>query len=157
MLAAAQVTPFNVKPGLWETAFTNEMTGPSVTPLITPDQRGPATAGGSPHTVHTRSCLTRDSLKRALNFSPSANSCAPKLVSSTSNKQQLRVDCSNSSGKSAGDITIERIDSEHVKGGGALVGQMSVKGTTRPYNIRMSFTAKFVSSDCGDVKPANGQ
>jgi hypothetical protein len=163
-MRADDIKPFDAKPGLWETTNTTEITGMPVMPQIppealakmTPEQRaqfdammkGRGAAGG-PRSTTTKSCLTREALERGLAFHQSDKSCAPKVVSSSSSKQVMHVECDQGKVKTTGDLTIERIDSEHAK------GTMTMKSTeaNQPINVKMSFTTKWLSSDCGDVKP----
>jgi hypothetical protein len=168
--AADKAVPFDVKTGLWQTVFVNQFDGIAAPPLpssqlaqMPPDQRkrileyekahgGP----GAPRGLNGQACLTNESLSRALNLSPNSNgnSCAPTLVSSTSGKQVLRVNCTNSGGKTAGDITIERVDAQHIRGAGQIGGEMTTTdGKTRPFHMKMSLNATWVSPKCGSVKP----
>ncbi len=71
----------------------------------------------------------------------------------SASKLVLHVECTQQSGdmKSNGDISIERRDSGH------FVGNGLVKGTSKTGNsvdMKWSMTGTFVSSDCGNVKPA---
>jgi len=111
-------------------------------------------AGGSPRTNTSKACLTRESLAKALSFSQQNNSCTQKVTSLASDKQEIHLECANptkgagDSVKTSGDLIIERVDSEHAK------GNMVMKSSgERPMTMKMSFTTKFLSSDCGDVKP----
>jgi len=65
----------------------------------------------------------------------------------------MHIDCTQQGGamKSSGDVTIERSDSEHFSG----TGTIKVAGAGgRTMDMKMSTTGAFLSSDCGDVKPA---
>jgi len=168
--AADEIKPLDVKVGLWETTVTSETSGMANNPgmpqipadklaQLPPEQRARIEGmlktrgmGGAQTTTH-KMCLTKEALNRPLNFSQD-NSCTQKLVSSSSSKEEVHVECTRDTGKSSGDMTIERVDSEHVKGGGTITGAMKMpNGNTQPLNMKVSWTAKWIASDCGDVKP----
>lgn len=166
--AADDLVTFDAKPGLWENTTTMEMSGMPAMPQIPeeqlakmpPQQRAQIEAmmksrGGMGGPRTTKSCMTPESLKRSLAFAQNAqteNSCTSKVASSSANKREIHFECTRGKTTSAGDMTIERIDSEHVKGN--MV--MKTIGADRPMDMKMSFTTKWVSSDCGDVKPFGG-
>jgi hypothetical protein len=164
--AADQIKPLDVKPGLWETKASTELGGmpkmqaaPSLPPealeKLPPEQRArleammKARSGGAPMTTTTKVCMTREALSNPLAFSRADKSCTPKVISSSSSKQQIHVDCDRDGVKMAGDLTMERLDTEHLR------GNMVMKGgeASRPIDVKMSFETKWVSTDCGDVKP----
>lgn len=102
---------------------------------------------GGPNTNTVKSCITREMLDKGLNFQ-NDKSCTYKVNSSSAGKQEIHLECTRGQMKTAGDVTVERLDSEHVKGN--MV--MKAEGPT-PMNMKMSFDTRFLSSDCGDVKP----
>ena len=165
-LRAADITPMDVKPGLWQTTTKTEMGGMPAMPAMPqipeetlskmpPEQRarieammkgrGAASNGG---TV-TKSCLTREMISDGPNFGEMQKNCTRKIVSSSSGKMQIHVECAMNDAKSEGDITVERLDSEHAKGN--MV--MKVTQAGHPMDMKMSFDTKWLGSDCGDVKP----
>ncbi|HJT88621.1 MAG TPA: DUF3617 domain-containing protein [Bryobacteraceae bacterium] len=164
--AADQITPFDAKPGLWETTSTSEMSGMPAMPQIPPEtlarmppeQRARIEAMlknmGGPHTTTAKACITRESLQKGLDFSR-RQECTQKVVSSSASKQQIHVECTTGQGKvkTTGDVTVERLDSEHAKGNVTM--QASEGGPQM--NMKMSFNSKWLSSDCGDVKPFDGK
>ena len=160
--AADAFKPLDVKPGLWEATSKTETSGMPAMPQIPEDtlaklppaQRAQIEArmkaAGGPHTNTQKSCITQEIIDRGLNFMQNENSCTYKVVNSSSSKQELHADCNRGQMKMTGDIAIERLDDKHVKGG---VTMKSVDGPM-PINMKMSFESKWLSSDCGDVKPA---
>jgi hypothetical protein len=80
------------------------------------------------------------------------------LVGSSSGSQQIHVECTRGNSKTAGDLNLERVDSEHLKGNMNM--KTSVDSTAsgssagQNMNIKISFTNKWLASDCGDVKPS---
>jgi Protein of unknown function (DUF3617) len=162
--------PVDVKPGLWENTTTTEMSGMSMPNMpalsadqlakIPPDQRARIEAmmkggAGSPRTTTTKGCVTSEMLSKPL-FDNGDKSCTFKLVNSSAGSQQIHAECSRGNGKTTGDLNLERVDSEHYKG--TMVMKMSADGASRAgsqnMNIKFDFTSKWLSSDCGDVKPA---
>jgi hypothetical protein len=156
--------PFDVKPGLWDIASTVQMSGLPPLPNLdqmTPEQRARIEAAmknmtGAPRTTTVKSCVTREGIQQAIAkaSSTNTNTCAPKLVSASASKVLLHVDCSQEKSdiKSSGDVTIDRRDSEHFTGTGAI----KTAANGRTMDMKWSMTGTFVSSDCGNVKP-NGQ
>lgn len=156
---ADDIKPLDVKLGLWETASKTEMPGmPSSLPQIPeeslakmpPDQRARIEAmmnsRGVPGTMTTRSCLTKEVLDRGLNFQ-NDKSCTYKVTSSSASKQQVHVECERGQVHNTGDLTLDRLDSEHVK------GSLVMKPSVGSGDIKISFDTKWISSDCGSVKP----
>lgn len=153
---------FDVKPGLWEVSSTVQMSGmPPIPNLdqLTPEQRARVESAmknmsGKPTTSTTKSCVTKEGIEKAIAEASSnrGNSCKPKLVNMTSSKVELHIDCSEERGsmKSNGDMVIERVDSEHFQGNGGM--KMSGAGG-RTMDMKWSMSGKYVSADCGSVKP----
>jgi len=167
------IKPFDAKPGLWEIATTTEITGmpamPSMPALtdeqlakIPPAQRAQVEAAmkgrggaGSPRTTTTKSCLTRESLSKPL-FDNGDQSCTRKLVGSSAGSQQIHFECNRTNMKTTGDLNLERMDAEHVKG--IMVMKAVATGNDAPpgrnMDMKVTFNTKWLASDCGDVKPA---
>jgi hypothetical protein len=164
--AADDIRPFDAKPGLWETTSTMEMQGmpampamPQIPPeqlaKMSPQQRAQVEAmmkagagAGAPRTTTSKSCLTKESLKQALTMSQNEN-CTHKVIASSSSMQTIHMECTQGKVTSGGDLMIERIDAEHARGNMA----MKSAGGDQAVNMKMTFTTKWISSDCGDVKP----
>ena len=159
---------FDIKPGLWEytTTTSMDMAGGQQMPAmpqlteeqlakIPPAQRAQIEAMmknrgamGSPRTNTSKVCITKESLAKALNFSQQQNTCTSKVNSLSSTKQEIHIDCAGQF-KGSGDFIIERVDSEHAK------GNMTMKTEGgHAMTMKMTMSTKFLSSDCGDVKPA---
>jgi len=163
--AADDIRPIDAKVGLWEYTVTTEISGMPAMPVpqippealasMTPEQRarveGMMKGGARPNTM--RVCLTRESLSKGLaaNNSPN-NSCTTKVLSSSDSKQVVHMECTQEHGKTTttttGDWTIERTDAEHIKG----IASMKFSGD-RPMETKLTLNGKWVSADCGDVKP----
>ena len=160
--------PLDTKLGLWETTVNTEgMPAMPAMPQIPKEtldkmpaaQRAQVEAmmknrpgGGAPRATVTKSCTTKESQSRGFGMSEIKEAdCKRQIVTSTSSKMQLRMVCKSSTGATMSemDILMERIDSEHVKG--TVSNKTSVRDS--PMTIKMTINSKWLSSDCGDVKP----
>jgi hypothetical protein len=170
--AADDIKPFDAKTGLWETTSTMEVSGMPAMPAMpqlseeqlskmTPQQRAQMEAimksrmgAGMPRTSTSKTCLTKDSLQQALAMGQNEN-CTRKVVASSSSMQNIHMECTQGKTNMTGDLMLERVDSEHAKG--TMV--MKSAGGDQPVNMnmKMSFNTKWLSSDCGDVKPLGGK
>jgi hypothetical protein len=165
--AADAIKPLDLKLGLWETTTKTEMPGMPAMPTmpqlseetlakLPPAQRAQLEArmkagggAGGPRNAAVKSCITKESLARGANFAQSDNSCTSTVINSSSTKQEIHMECARGQNKMSGDATFERVDTEHVKG---TIVMKSAEGAA-PINMKMSFDTKWVSADCGDVKP----
>lgn len=161
ILVTAADPVFDVKMGLWEVSNTMQMSGMPPIPnfdQLPPEQRARVEAAmkrmsGAPHTTTNRSCVTREGIQESIAraASPQQDSCDPKLVSMTSSKVVLRVECKpKNGGQSNGDVVIERADSEHFTGTGDV---KTNDASGHNMEIKMTMAGKFISSDCGKLKP----
>jgi hypothetical protein len=156
--AADNVTPLDLKPGLWETISVSERSGMPSIPAdklaaMPPEQRAriEAMTSGKPTTSTRQSCRTEKDLR---SFTDDGNKlCKQTIVTSTSTKQELKMDCDMPGNKGTGTVTIEAKDPGHVNG---LV-LMHVGNNGRNMDMKITITAKWVSSSCGDVKPDSKQ
>jgi hypothetical protein len=157
--------PFDVKPGLWETSVATDIAGmpampampampnlpPEVMAKMPPAQRAQMESimkgrgGASP--MATRVCMTRGSVDDG-GFGQADKSCKSKVVSSSASKQVLQIECTQNGSKMTGELTLERLDSEHVRGAAVMKASEG--------QMKMTFENRWISSDCGDVKPAVG-
>ncbi len=153
---AADVTPLNLKPGLWETTSVSERSGmPTLPPdklaSMPPEARARIQAMSAPSTTTRQSCRTDKDLRP---FTDDRNkSCTQTVVTSSSTKQELKMECNMTGNTGTGTVTIEAKDPEHVNG---LV-QMHIGNNGRNMDMKVTITAKWISSSCGDVKPDSKQ
>lgn len=164
---AQEIKPLDVKVGLWESSFTTELSGlPAMPPMslseeelakIPPAQRAQVEAAmkgrgsmGRPETTTEKQCITRETLNRPM-YRGSDKTCIAKVVNATSSTQQIHIECSPSGMKAAGDMTLERVDSEHIKG--TMHMKTSGGNAGRSVDMKMTTSSKWLSSDCGGVKP----
>ncbi|MFC3106905.1 DUF3617 domain-containing protein [Undibacterium arcticum] len=149
--------PLGVKPGLWEMIHVSEISGmPAIPPeamaRMTPEQRARieqalAAHAGAPTTQTRQSCVTKDKLERP--FAPDARSgkdCKHTVVSSSSRKQEIHMEC-NGRVKSSGDLRIEAITPENIKGDFHMVSG----DPAHPMNVRMNIVGKWLGADCGKL------
>lgn len=153
-LAADDLTPLDVKSGLWETTTITERSGmPSIPPeqlaKMPPEARARIQGMSSPRTDTKQSCLTKEEVSKfGLNRD---QSCKVTTVTSTGSKQEFKFDCDMSGSKSTGSMKMEAVDSSHVNG--SVLINMNNNG--RSMDMKVSTSAKWISSSCGDVKPAS--
>jgi urease alpha subunit len=155
--AADNIQALNVKPGLWETTSTVTRSGEMPIPAeflarMTPDQRAKLEARMKANSTqntrtHTyRTCETKEKLKRTP-FSD-AKECTLNVVSSTSSKAELRVSCQTEGLKTSGDMLVEALSTESIKGS----GHMTAAGGGHSMNMNTTLSSKWLGSSCGDVK-----
>jgi Protein of unknown function (DUF3617) len=148
-LASAQSGPPPMKMGLWQSEVTVQMTGM------------PNGASMPSRTMTSQSCMTldswKDSLQGAQNHQPNASvKCTRSNVQQDGHHYTADVQCS---GQQGGSTTIHvdmQFDSDESMHGTTT---MSLSGPNAPSGMQMSSTikSKFLSSDCGDVKPGQGK
>lgn len=161
-LSAQNLKTFDVKLGLWESTTQTEMPGMSSMPGIPaealaqmpPEQRARLEAmmkgrgAGGPGAIKTKYCLTEESLKQG-QVGQVDKSCTYKVVSSSPSKQVIHMDCKKDGTTMTGDMTVVRVDEGHYT---ATVAMKSSGGEV-PVNVKMSLDNKWLSSNCGSVKP----
>ena len=170
---ADDIKPFDAKPGLWEEVATTEISGLPPMPAIPPEtlarmsdaQRKQVEAAmaarggaGSPRTTTTKVCVTREQLDKGLAFRGSESDNCSTKVTNTAGKIQIHQECAPDKDamnmKRVFDLTIERLDSEHMKGGGTMsMSGGSGAAAGRTMDAKFSMTGKWLGSDCGNVKP----
>jgi hypothetical protein len=157
---ADAVQPLDVKPGLWETSTTTDMSGMPPMPAdllakMAPEQRAKmeaamkARAAQGAKTTTRRTCLTKQELNKPLAFGDDNDkSCKSTLISSSRSKQEAHLECANETMKRSGDVHIEALNPENVKGS----IQMTAAGGGRSMNVNVGFTAKWIGSSCAELK-----
>ncbi len=144
--SAARATPFDVKPGRWETTTVTHMKGVLIPEgqlaKMTPEQR--ARVEEAMKSQHDRksthaSCVTKEELERAFLPDEDEEDCKHTVVSSSATKQEVVVECTGET-KSKRTMRFEALSPERVKGTFAIVagkGQATV-----------DFTGRWLSPDC---------
>lgn len=154
----ADIHPLDVKQGQWETTTSMKMTGmpnipPEVLKQMPPEQRAKleamiAARAGKP--TSTTTCMTKDKMQQAWNTGQEGlKSCTTNVITSTSSKQEIHVECNRNGMKTSGTIKVEAVDSEHIRG---TVQMMAADpSNSRPgMNMDYSFTSKWVGAACAD-------
>jgi hypothetical protein len=158
--AADNVTPLDVKLGLWESKSTSQTSGAPPIPesmlkSLSPEQRAKFEAmakareakGPQSHTQQT--CVTKEMLTKALDFGgKEQENCTSTVLRSSSRAQDVRFTCTYGNMKGNGEFHIQAADSEHVTGTTTVTSE----GGGNAMNVKASFTAHWVSADCGALK-----
>lgn len=155
--AADDVTPLNVKMGLWEQTVAVQspgMPGMSEEMLakIPPERRAQVEAamkGAMNHTM--KSCVTADSLKKAQAFQDRPDtSCKRTVVSSSSHSLDFHVECTSGKTKTVGEGHFQSPDQETMKG---EINATTTTADGRTIVSKTTISSKWLSSDCGAVQP----
>jgi hypothetical protein len=154
---AADVTPLNAKPGLWEVTSVTVRSGTPPIPAetlakLTPEQRARIEAQfkgmAAPQTTTKQSCFTPEDVAKGFGWNNSEKSCRQTIVSSTGTRQEVKWECEGQQ-KGSGTIKIEAPDPSHVNS--------LVELNMGAMNIKVTNTAKWLGNACGDVKPDTGK
>jgi hypothetical protein len=144
--------PLDLKLGLWETTFTTNVSGKLVPDAqlrqMPPAQRERIEAmmkrqqTDGPKTRTTKTCLTMEKLDRAFEKAEAdeEKNCSRTVQVATPSKQEITVACTGERPQST-EWRMEATSREGAKGNVTVV---SGNGS-----VTMSFTAKWVASECG--------
>jgi hypothetical protein len=151
--AADTFHPLDVKPGQWESTMSVVTTGAPPIPSdvlarMTPEMRAKMEERLKGKPIITKSCVKQEDLDKPLTMGHDDKACSRKLISSSSSKQEIHVECSREKTKSSGTILIEAMNSENVKG----TVQMTSTTADRTMNIDSSFTAHWIGPTCSKEK-----
>lgn len=152
---AADAVKLDVKLGLWESTSVMERTGAPPIPAevlarLTPEQRAKieerakASAQQGPKTTTRKHCVKREDLDKAMAFGNDEKTCHRTVVASSSSKLEFRMECGAGAMKSNGDVRIEAVSSEHVKGS----IQMTVGDGARSMKMNSTFDSKWLGPVC---------
>jgi hypothetical protein len=153
--AADSVQPLDVKLGLWESSTTTEHSGAPPIPdevlaRLTPEQRAKieerarASAQQGPRTTTRKNCVKKEDLDKAMAFGNNDKNCHRTILASSSSKLEFRIECGTGAMKSNGDVHIEAISSEHVKGS----VKMTIGDGTRSMKMNSTFESKWLGPVC---------
>lgn len=157
--AANTVQPLDVKLGLWETTTVSQMSGmppipPDMLAKMTPEQKAKMEAmmkqrqAEGPKTHTDKQCVTKEDLGKGGWFDKEEQDCTKTVLTSTSRKLDVKLECSKGGGKQTGTLNIEAVDSGNVKG----TLQLAMTNGTNTMNVNSTMTSKWLGSACGDVK-----
>ena len=154
---ADDIKPFDLKAGLWERTVTTEAQYSAETlAKMPPAERARIDAMmkdrlGVPATAKV--CQLRASLDKGFSFP--GRDCTTKLVSYSPSRQEIHVDCQN---RMSADAVMDRADSGHVKATLTMrPGPDDPSAGEGPTDIKMTISDKWLSPDCGDVKPTGAK
>lgn len=172
---AAPATAQTMKPGLWE--ITNKMGGSGDTGAkmaaaqeqmqkamasMTPEQRKqmekmmaqqgvnmqPGAPGGG---MSTRICITREMAARNEAPAQTQGDCKRESMQKSGNTTKFKFTCSKPPSTGEGEVTMNSPESYTMK------MKMTSQAKGKPEQMTMDAQGKFVSSDCGSVKPITGK
>lgn len=158
---AADNTPLNVKPGLWEITSDGQSAGappipPAVLAQMTPEQRTKFEAAiqhamGPQHRVDKR-CVTEADIKTGFEQLEKMNkgNCTDKVMSSTSTLRAGRFTCTGPE-SAAGTYRFEARSPETVVGN----VDMTLSNGGKTMETKVATLAHWLGADCGSVKPMN--
>lgn len=162
----AQGTP--MKPGLWEIqgTVTSKMQMPpeveakiAAMPAAQQAQMRSMMGGmgsGTPTTTTNKVCIapqtTVDSMLNRVQQSQGM-SCTVSNKTQTATSLGFEISCTGQTGSGKGHTDVRLIDDDHVSSTSHMTVTASSQGHTMNSAVDVATTAKFVSSDCGDVKP----
>jgi len=140
------------KPGLWEVTTTMKMAMPDMPPQMMEmmKKRG---MPGTGQAVKSQMCMTSDDVKEGADAARRLREqhnvdCKPRVVSETSSSMVTEVTCHG---------TMEGVGRSNMTwhGDTSYVGNYSFNGVMHGQHTENSshFEGRFVSSDCGSVKP----
>jgi uncharacterized protein DUF3617 len=155
--AAQKIEPLNVKLGLWEMTMTTRTIGEMPIPAeslskLSPEQRAKleermkARSAGTAQTHTYKTCLTKE--KVTSNPFADKKNCTSTILTSTSSKIALKVQCTEQEVQMGGNLEFEALNTENVKGS----GRMAATGGDHTMNVDATYTGKWIGSACGDVK-----
>ncbi len=156
--AADNITPLNVKEGLWEITVTHSMSGmpaianipPDALAKMPPEQRARVEAAmkGGPSTDVRKECITKEKLEKHSVFSNNRGDCTRTVVNSTGSKLEVKIHCEEKQASTDGTLVLETAGSDHVKG--TMQSVTNANGHTM--NMNFTFSSKYLGPACGDVK-----
>jgi len=157
---AVDPVPMDIKLGLWETTVTNlmdisAMLPPEVLSKLTPEQRAKMEAAmqgrGGPRMNSSKHCITKETINEAFSNVGRGNTketnCTQTLVTSTSSKMVMHMECTSGTMKTSSEIQVEAIDRENTKG--SIV--TTAAGAGRGGNAKIELTSKWLGADCGEL------
>jgi hypothetical protein len=151
----AQTTPLNVKTGEWESTITNETSGQLPVPQemidkMTPEQRAKmeammkARGMQGPRTSVNKHCVKKEDLDKPFAKNDENKACKQTVLTSSSTKQEVHMECEMGGGKQVGTLKLEALDSSTVKGS----MQMVASNGARTMNVNSTFSAKWLGPAC---------
>lgn len=156
---AAKVQPLNVKPGLWESTRTINRAGQMGIPAemlnrLSPEQRARmeermnAKSGAHTSTTTEKHCVTKEDLEKDRLKLAEAKECTTTVVNSTTSTVKAKLVCDQEGMHATGTLELVAADPEHMNG--SYHSTVDADGHTM--NVDGTWTSKWLSSSCGDVR-----
>jgi hypothetical protein len=166
LLAAAAQAQTHIRPGLWEEQITIKSDNPQANAAMAqmqdklasmpPEQRAAIEkmmashgigAGGAPNTVRT--CITKEQTERG--FTPDASGrCQRTNVARSGNVTKFDFTCTSAHSDVSGHGQLTELSDTAF----AMTSAADMVTKTSSMHTQTDIAGRFVSSDCGDVKPA---
>ena len=159
---AAENTPLQVKPGLWEITSEGQNSGtppipPEVLAQMTPEQRAQMEAHLKEMMAQqaqrrvTKRCVTQQDIDHGFDKfdERTRDKCTRTVTRSTSTLMEGRVQCTGSTTYTSGTYHFEAPNPQTFNGS----FDMTVGDASHTMKIKRDMHGKWLSADCGDVKP----
>jgi hypothetical protein len=155
ILAAGEVKPLDIKVGLWEVTTTVTTSGqmplpPDLMSKLTPEQRSKmeermkAQSGGKSKTTTRKECITKEKLQEGTAFGEEKKSCTRNVITSTSSKTDMRVECTEQGIKTDGTFQVEALSAESVKGS----AHVKTFDSGHTMNVNSTYAGKWIGGTC---------
>jgi hypothetical protein len=135
----AQLSDIPVKPGLWETHVDTKAGASTIN-------------GGAAQACFTAGTTLGDYLTATNRGAPGAQ-CEVSNKVNTAHGVSYDTGCSGDGVASKGHIDVQLADAEHFSGTSHTTVTRTANGKPVSTTIDKTFTAKFLASDCGSVRP----
>lgn len=156
---AANDTPLNVKPGLWEMTSDSERSGappipPETLAKLTPEQRAKLEAAmgaaKGPQRRVAKHCVTQADIDKGFAEMEHLNrgNCTQKVASSTATLRAGTFTCSGPQAAS-GTYRFEARSREAVVG----TWNVTMSNGANTMEMKSALQGRWLGTDCGDVKP----
>jgi hypothetical protein len=161
VVTLASAASLDVATGLWEVTSQGETSGMPPIPLealahMTPEQQQKVKAamaeaiGRSGQPIVTRACITQQQLDRGLHFSPREQpNCKQTTLNTSAHTMDAHMICTGEQ-RANGNLHVEATDRHAITGDFDFVSSDGKNTIT----IKRTLAGKWLSSDCGTVKPA---
>ncbi len=159
LLAAAAQAQGHIKPGLWENTVTMKSDNPAMEQMkarmaaMSPEQRAqmekmmPGMApGGTPNSI--RVCISKEQAARDLTPDNDGR-CRRTNVVHSGNTTEFDFSCKSARSDVSGHGSFTRISDNAY----TATSSAAMVGKTTTTHMTTDIASKFISSDCGDVKP----
>ena len=144
----------DIRPGLWQMSTSTQTAG-SMLPQgmldkLTPEQREKMTAAmqqraaAGPHVRTNKRCVTAEDLKKgAFKDQAQGPNCKQTIIAQTSRRQEMMLQCTGDEAHAA-KMTIEAVDSTHVKG--------TMDAATAQGRMSMQLDGTWLSASCAGAE-----